>query len=92
VRELERLLSSVVRHRAKELVLNKKSVPALTEKQVSQYLGVPRFLDSRLPLPGRPGLITGLAWTSVGGEILTIECMLLSGKGHLQMTVSLAKL
>lgn len=86
VRELERLLSSVVRHRAKELVLNKKSEAKLTEKQISQYLGVPRFLDSRLPLPGRPGLITGLAWTSVGGEILTIECMLLSGKGHLQMT------
>lgn len=91
VRELERLLSSVVRHRAKELVLNKKNVPALTEKQVSQYLGVPRFLDSRLPLPGRPGLITGLAWTSVGGEILTIECMLLSGKGHLQMTGKLGE-
>lgn len=86
VRELERLLSSVVRHRAKELVLNKKSAPTLTDKQISQYLGVPRFLDSRLPSPGRPGLITGLAWTSVGGEILTIECMLLSGKGHLQMT------
>lgn len=91
VRELERLLSSVVRHRAKELVLNKKNVPALTEKQVSQYLGVPRFLDSRLPLPGRPGLITGLAWTSVGGEILTIECMLLSGKGHLQTTGKLGE-
>ena len=76
VRELERLLSSVVRHRAKELVLNKKNVPTLTDKQISQYLGVPRFLDSRLPSPGRPGLITRLAWTSVGGEILTIECML----------------
>ena len=49
--ELERLLR-VVRHRAKELVLNKKSAPTLTDKQISQYLGVPRFLDSRLPSPG----------------------------------------
>lgn len=91
VRELERLLASVVRHRAKEIVLNKKIAPELTEKQVFRYLGVPRFLDSRLPAPGRPGVVTGLAWTSVGGEILTIECMLLSGKGHLQMTGKLGE-
>ena len=43
-------------------------------------------MDSQLPDAGRPGVIGGLAWTSVGGEILPIECMLLTGKGTLLMT------
>ena len=86
VRELERTLENVVRHRAKEIVMGKKFKPEITEKQVQEYLGAPRFLDSQLPEPGRPGIVTGLAWTSVGGEILPIECMLLSGKGQIIMT------
>ena len=86
VRELERTLESAVRHRAKEIVMGKKVKPQVTEKQLQEYLGAPRFLDSQLPEPGRPGVVTGLAWTSVGGEILPIECMLLSGKGQIIMT------
>ena len=86
VRELERTLENVVRHRAKEIVMGKKFKPEITEKQLQEYLGAPRFLDSQLPEPGRPGIVTGLAWTSVGGEILPIECMLLSGKGSIIMT------
>ena len=86
VRELERSLESVVRHRAKEIVMGKKIKKELTEKQLQEYLGVPRFSENRLPAPGHHGVITGLAWTSVGGEILTLECMLLSGKGHLMLT------
>ena len=86
VRELERSLESIVRHRAKEIVMGKKVKKELTEKQLQEYLGVPRFTENRLPAPGHAGVITGLAWTSVGGEILTLECMLLSGKGHLMLT------
>ena len=86
VRELERTLENVVRHRAKEIVMGKKFKPEITEKQLQEYLGAPRFLDSQLPAPGKPGVVTGLAWTSVGGEILPIECMLLSGKGQIIMT------
>ena len=86
VRELERTLENVVRHRAKEIVMGKKFKPEITEKQLQEYLGAPRFLDSQLPEPGRLGIVTGLAWTSVGGEILPIECMLLSGKGQIIMT------
>ena len=86
VRELERTLESIVRHRAKDMVMGKKIKVELTEKQLLEYLGVPRFSENRLPAPGHHGLITGLAWTSVGGEILTLECMLLSGKGHLMLT------
>lgn len=86
VRELERTLESAVRHRAKEIVMGKKIKPDVTDKQLQEYLGAPRYLESQLPEPGRPGIVTGLAWTSVGGEILPIECMLLSGKGQLIMT------
>lgn len=86
VRELERTLENIVRHRAKDLVTNKKFSVNVTEKTLQEYLGAQRYLDSALPEPGRAGIITGLAWTSVGGEILPIECMLLSGKGALIMT------
>ena len=43
-------------------------------------------MNGKLPSPGRCGRITGLAWTSVGGEILNIECMLLSGRGRIALT------
>jgi len=86
VRELERVLERVVRHRAKDMVTGKKTTPELSEKVLQEYLGAPRFLENQLPEPGRPGVVTGLAWTSVGGEILPIECSLMSGKGNLLMT------
>ncbi len=93
VRELDRLLEKITRSRAKEKVLalsnkrsKKKSVAAVSDKEILQYLGAPRFTNNRLPQPGRPGRVTGLAWTSVGGEILSIECMLLSGRGRMLLT------
>jgi ATP-dependent Lon protease len=86
VRDLERALESIVRKRVKEIVLSKKRLPVISDKVLTQYLGAPRFLGNRLFKAGRCGLVTGLAWTSVGGEILTIECMLLSGRGQLMMT------
>ena len=86
VRELERMVETVVRKRVKETLMGKSGRLSLTPKLVEKYLGVPRFLDNRLPQPGRFGVITGLAWTSVGGEILLIESKLLSGRGHLLLT------
>ena len=90
VRELERTLENVVRHRAKDKVMGKKYKAEVTEKTLQEYLGAPRYLDNQLPAAGRPGVIVGLAWTSVGGEILPIECMLLPGKGMLLMTGKLS--
>ncbi len=86
VRELERMVETVIRKRVKECLMGKSGKLALTPKLVEKYLGVPRFLDNRLPPAGRYGVITGLAWTSVGGEILLIESKLLSGRGHLLLT------
>lgn len=86
VRELERMVETVVRKRVKETLMGKSGKLKLTPKLIEKYLGAPRFLDNRLPPPGRFGVITGLAWTSVGGEILLIESKLLSGRGHLLLT------
>lgn len=86
VRELERMVETVVRKRVKETLMGKSGKLKLSPKLVEKYLGAPRFLDNRLPPPGRFGVITGLAWTSVGGEILLIESKLLSGRGHLLLT------
>lgn len=86
VRELDRLLEKLTRSRAKEIVLGKKIEPEISESVMLRYLGAPRFTNGVLPAPGHFGRITGLAWTSVGGEILTIECMLLSGRGKVTLT------
>ena len=86
VRELERQLETIVRKRVKETLMGKSGKLKLTPKLVEKYLGVPRFMGNRLPKPGHCGVITGLAWTSVGGEILLIETKLVSGRGHLLLT------
>ena len=86
VRELERMVETIVRKRVKETLMGKSGKLSLTPKLVEKYLGVPRFLSNRLPQPGHFGVITGLAWTSVGGEILLIETKLLSGRGNLLLT------
>ena len=86
VRELERKLETMARKRAMELVSNKKFLPQISVKQLSTYLGVPDFAGPRLIDEKRSGVTTGLAWTPVGGDVLHIECVLLPGKGKLQLT------
>jgi ATP-dependent Lon protease len=86
VRELERKLEAMARKRAMELVSNKKFSPQISVKQLSTYLGVPDFAGPRLIDEKRAGITTGLAWTPVGGDVLHIECVLLPGKGKLQLT------
>ena len=86
VRELERKLETMARKRAMELVSKKKFTPQISQKQLSAYLGVPDFAGPRLIDEKRAGVTTGLAWTPVGGDVLHIECILLPGKGKLQLT------
>jgi len=86
VRELERKLEAMARKRAMELVSNKKFLSQISVKQLSAYLGVPDFAGPRLIDEKRAGITTGLAWTPVGGDVLHIECVLLPGKGKLQLT------
>lgn len=86
VRELERKLGTMARKRAMELVSKKAYNPQITQKQLSAYLGVPDFAGPRIVDEKRSGITTGLAWTPVGGDVLHIECLLLPGKGKLQLT------
>ena len=64
----------------------RKGLPPLTRESLAGYLGVPVRQERMVPDKVRPGVITGLAWTPAGGELLRVECTLLSGKGHLHLT------
>jgi ATP-dependent Lon protease len=63
----------------------------LTPKNLSKYLGVPRFVTSAVERENRRGLATGLAWTEAGGEVLTVEVAVLPGKGELRLTGKLGE-
>ena len=89
VRQLEKQLSKVVRHRVVMLESGKACKCTVTAEEVKKVLGLPiHNSDRRLPAP-REGVVTGLAWTPVGGEILFIEASLSKGKGTLTMTGNL---
>src|SRR3954464_9483641 len=87
VRNLEREIASVCRKVARKVVSDGRSFKEeITADKVTQYLGVPRFRNSMAEEHDEIGVATGLAWTEVGGEILTTEATLMPGKGHLTLT------
>ena len=87
VRNLEREISSICRKIAREIVKNKTiSRLNVTSKSVYKFLGPPRFKVSQIEDKDQIGLVTGLAWTQVGGELLCIETLIMPGKGELIMT------
>ena len=83
VRNLEREISKVCRKTVKEQLLAKKAKKTVkvTEKNLDKYLGVQRHDYGRAGEKNKVGQVTGLAWTSVGGELLTIESVVVNGKG-----------
>lgn len=90
VRGLERQLSKLARKRVKEQLVEGSSVPlAVDEAALEHYLGVHRFDYGRAEEMDQIGQVTGLAWTSVGGELLTIEGVSIPGKGRVTTTGSL---
>jgi len=94
VRQLQRELSKLARKRAREIVTSKTKVKparALAPADLKEYLGVPPRQDKTLPASREPGIVTGLAWTPVGGETLRVECTLLSGRGRLTLTGNLGE-
>jgi ATP-dependent Lon protease len=92
VRNLERELSKICRKSVKELLLetDRKQV-SVTPKNLSKYLGVKRFRYGRAEDNDQIGQVTGLAWTEVGGELLTIEAAVMPGKGKLTHTGQLGE-
>lgn len=81
VRNLEREISKVFRKVVRKLLSSKKSNLIITKENVSDFLGVRRFRDSEIEDENKVGRVNGLAWTSVGGELLTIEAAIVPGKG-----------
>ncbi|MEW6990724.1 endopeptidase La [Colwelliaceae bacterium 6441] len=90
VRSLEREISKLCRKAVKAILLDKglKKV-TINQDNLSEFLGVQRFDYGKADEENRVGLVTGLAWTSVGGELLTIETASVPGKGKLSYTGSL---
>ena len=86
VRAMEREIASLARKGVKEIITKKLTKVAITRKNVDKYLGVRRFRFGEAESEDMVGVVTGLAWTEVGGEILTIESVLLPGKGNVKQT------
>ncbi len=92
VRNLERAIGKVCRKIARKVAEGGKGPYVISEKTVEKYLGPPKFLhDALLDTSGHPGLVNGLAWTEVGGELLHIETSVLPGKGKLLLTGQLGE-
>ena len=86
VRSLEREIANVARKAVKEIVTKKSKKVAITRKNLEKYAGIKRFRYGETEAEDMVGVVTGLAWTEVGGEILTIESVLLPGKGTIKHT------
>jgi ATP-dependent Lon protease len=87
VRNLEREIGNVCRKVARKVVKNgAKHKEELTAENIHEFLGVARFRESEVHEKSEVGLVTGLAWTEVGGSILTTEVQVLDGKGKLTIT------
>jgi len=89
VRNLERELSNLIRKAVKELMTSKKKSIAVTATSLGDYLGVPKYRYGEIEESDLVGVVTGLAWTDVGGELLTIEGVMMPGKGKMTVTGNL---
>jgi len=86
VRNLEREIANVLRKVARELVEEETKKTKITKPKVGEYLGAPRFHSELAERTTKPGVVTGLAWTAAGGDILFIESTKMKGKGRLTLT------
>ena len=89
VRVLERKLAAICRKAAMHLVSEDVKQIRITEKELKDYLGAPRYYPERQALEERVGVVNGLAWTSVGGELLEVEVNVVPGTGKVELTGNL---
>ena len=92
VRGLEKMISKMIRYAAKSIALEEEYIINADAKTVELVLGPPKFDRDRFLDNSIPGVVTGLAWTSVGGDILFIESSLSKGKGQLSITGNIGKI
>ena len=86
VRNLEREIANILRKVARKIVESKTKKIKITKSAVSHYLGAPRFHSELAERTTKPGVVTGLAWTAAGGDILFVESTRMKGKGKLTLT------
>ena len=86
VRSLERELANLARKAVKEIVTGKATTVAIDGENVGRYAGIPRFRFGETEAEDMVGVVTGLAWTEVGGDILSIESVMVPGKGTIKHT------
>jgi ATP-dependent Lon protease len=86
VRGLERQLATICRKAALRIVQKPDAKMRLTEKNVEQFLGIPRYMPDKAQDRGQVGVATGLAWTEHGGTLLPVEVVTMPGKGGLMVT------
>ena len=89
VRNLERELMKLARKVTKDLIMKKLDKVDVTTANLEDYLGVPRFRFGEIDSEDQVGVVTGLAWMEVGGELLTIEGVMMPGKGKMTVTGNL---
>jgi ATP-dependent Lon protease len=89
VRSLERELMNLGRKAVTMIMKNKVKKVKVTPENLHEFLGVPRFRYGQIDLEDQVGVVTGLAWTEVGGELLTIEALMMPGKGRMTVTGNL---
>ena len=86
VRSLEREIGNLARKSVMEIVTKKVKKVAITRKNVEKFAGIKKYRYGEAESEDMVGVVTGLAWTEVGGEILTIESVMLPGKGNVKQT------
>jgi ATP-dependent Lon protease len=89
VRNYERELQKLARKAVTEILRNKVLTVSITKDNLSDYLGVPRYRHDEADKEDQIGVVNGLAWTEVGGELLTIEGLMMPGKGRMTVTGNL---
>src|SRR5213080_4413815 len=89
VRNLERELSTLIRKAVKELILSETKSMKVSADNLADYLGVPKYRYGEVEDKDLIGVVTGLAWTDVGGELLTIEAAMMPGRGRMTVTGNL---
>ena len=89
VRNLERELSNLIRKAVKEILITKVKSVEIDVERLQVFLGPPKFRYGEIDADDQVGVVTGLAWTEVGGELLTIEGVMMPGKGKMTVTGNL---
>ncbi len=89
VRSLDKQIAKLARTRAKQKAFEQSYSPQISEDDLREMLGMPKYLGEKYDVADMKGVVTGLAWTEVGGDILYIESLLTPGKGRLNLTGNL---